>query len=84
MEKNNPFYGKKHSEETKRKIGDKSKGRQANLGNKMSKESKKMISIANKGRLRGIPKSTEHRKKIGENNFKGWHINFLLMVFKSL
>ena len=41
--KNNPFYGKKHSEESKKRIGEKSKGRCH------SEESKKRISVAHKG-----------------------------------
>lgn len=45
----NFFYGKRHSEETKRKI-----------------------SEANKGRLKGIPKSHEHKKKMRENNARYW------------
>ena len=40
---NNPFYGKKHSEESKKRIGEKSKGR------RHSEEAKKKISEANKG-----------------------------------
>ena len=40
---NNPFYGKKHSEESKKRIGEKSKGR------RHSEESKKRIGAAHKG-----------------------------------
>ena len=42
---NHPFYGKHHSEETRKLIGVKSKGRQSpNKGKKMSEEQKKKIS----------------------------------------
>ena len=44
----NHFYGRRHSDETKR-----------------------LISKKNKGRLKGIPKSPEHCKKISENNGRG-------------
>ncbi len=55
--KNHPLYGTQHSEETKRKIGLKSKGRVC------SKETRLKMS---KVRL-GVPKSEEHKKKIGES-----------------
>lgn len=43
----NTFYGKHHTEETK-----------------------KLISERNKGRLKGIPKSEDHKRKIREGNIK--------------
>jgi len=39
------------SEETKKRIGEKSKGRKANLGNRHSKETKAKIGEKNKGRI---------------------------------
>ena len=42
--------GVKHSEETKRKIGEKSKGRKARLGQKCTEEQKKKIGDASRGR----------------------------------
>jgi group I intron endonuclease len=42
--------GVKHSYETKKKIGEKSKGRQANLGRKFTEEQKKKMSEASRGR----------------------------------
>jgi group I intron endonuclease len=42
--------GVKHSEETKRKIGEKSKGRQATKGQKRTEEQKKHIGDASRGR----------------------------------
>ena len=47
--KNNPFYGKSHSEETKEKI------RQARLGKKLSNEHKANIAKSNKSHLRKKP-----------------------------
>lgn len=52
----NPFYGRKHSEETKRIISKKATGR------KLSEEAKKKISIANKGR----PKPETMKKRLSE------------------
>ena len=43
----NGFYGKHHSEETKRLIGEKSKGR--NIGRRHSEEEKRKISESHKG-----------------------------------
>jgi hypothetical protein len=74
-----PMFGKKQSNETKKKIG------KANsislLGNKLSKETKEKIGLGNKGKKRskkakenyskckkGILKSEDHKKKLSEAN----------------
>lgn len=54
----NPFYGKKHSEEARKKISE------GNKGKKYSEDSRKKISIAMKGKP-GKPRSEEAKKKIG-------------------
>lgn len=57
--------GGQHSEETKRKIGLKSIGRQANLGNRHTEETKRKISESKKGRKLSdehISKAIEGRK----------------------
>lgn len=51
----NPFFGKKHTEETKQKIRD------SNTGRKQSIESRKKRSDSQKG----VSKSEEHKRKIG-------------------
>ena len=51
--------GKKHSEETKRKIGE------AHKGKKLSEEHKRKLSEAHKDKKRG-PHSEEHKRKISE------------------
>jgi hypothetical protein len=56
--KNNGFYGKTHSEETKKIIGEK------NRGPKHTEESKEKI----RQRHKGVPKSEEHRRKIGDKS----------------
>lgn len=43
----NPFFGKKHSEETKKKMSLSKKGK---FGHKMSEETKKKLSLAKKGK----------------------------------
>jgi hypothetical protein len=54
----NGFYGKQHSEETKKIISE------ANKGRKRSIEHRLIISKSNKGK----PKSEEHRRKIGDKS----------------
>ena len=46
---NNHFFGRKHSEETKKKIGAASVGRQANLGKRHTDQAKEKISQARLG-----------------------------------
>jgi group I intron endonuclease len=49
---NNHFYGKKHSEETKQKISESNKGKEAwNKGLPLSEETKQKISESNKGKI---------------------------------
>ena len=60
----NPFYGKKHSEETKRKISEKNSGRV------MTQEQKDKISKANLGKKM----SPESIKKTVEKNSRIWHL----------
>lgn len=52
----NPFYGRTHSEESKKLIGDKNRGREC------SEENKRLTSE----RFKGVPKSEEQRRKMGE------------------
>jgi hypothetical protein len=55
---NNGFYGRSHTEETKKIIGN------ANRGRKHSEETKSKMSRDRKG----VPKSEEHKRKIGEKS----------------
>ena len=68
---NNPMYGKKHSDETRRKMSDAKKN--------MSEETRKKISVGHKGKhyseehkkkiseaKKGKPKSEEHKKKLSK------------------
>ena len=57
-----PFYGKHHSEETRKKLSE------AHKGKKMSEESKKKMSAAKKGKHL----SEEHKNKVAEANI-GMH-----------
>jgi hypothetical protein len=54
----NGFYGKQHTKETKKKIGD------ANRGRTHKEETKQKMSEKRKG----VPKTEEHKRKIGEKS----------------
>ena len=61
----NPFYGRKHSEETKQKLRDFATDR------KVSDETKLKMSLSHKGQNawnKGVPLSEEIKKKISDNN----------------
>jgi hypothetical protein len=61
---NNPMFGKTHTEEARKRIGEASKKRQTGKSKgPMSEERKKKISES----LRGKKKSPEHVKKLSEN-----------------
>jgi len=65
VKENNPFYGKKHSEESKQKISKSNKSRPSHmpmLGKKHSEESKRKISSGGKGRV----VSDEAKQKMSE------------------
>lgn len=75
---NNPNWGKTHSEKTKKKMSEKTKGENHPLhGKHLTEETKKKISISNKGKVR----SEESCKRIsdsksGENHpFFGKHLS---------
>lgn len=67
--KKNHFYGKKHTEKAKLKIGLASRGRKANLGNHHSEEAKRKMSKAAKQRI-GIKNSFFSKKHSGESRRK--------------
>lgn len=80
--KNNPMYGKHHSEETKQKLSESNKGKHNNSGENNpfygkhhSEETKTKISIANSGlnhSFYGKHFSEEHKSKLSQSN-KGKH-----------
>lgn len=69
----NPFYGKKHSEETKKHLSEIRKGRKR-PGNpskfKLSEESKRKIGEKNRGRIKTPEEIEKHRKTYKENRLK--------------
>tara|TARA_Y100000034_G_scaffold137029_1_gene218856 strand:+ start:8933 stop:9685 length:753 start_codon:yes stop_codon:yes gene_type:complete len=80
---NNPMYGRKHTEEAKKKIQQSKFGNTFRLGKKHSEETRKKISKATIGRIpynKGIPMSEETKKKLSESkkgtirNTKKWLI----------
>jgi len=68
---NNHFFGKMHSDETKLKIGTKSKGRQTFLGKKHTEESKLKMRNSQLGKLL----SSEIKYKISSSTSGGNHYN---------
>jgi hypothetical protein len=68
MGEKNPFYGKHHTQETKKKIGDAERGEKNHFyGKHRSEEDKRKISESQKGKY----VSEETRKKISEAHWKG-------------
>ena len=84
-QKNNLFYGKKHTEEAKRKISEKAKGNTRFKGRKFSDESKLKISKTNMGNkyCLGRVLSNETKNKIGEANRKKVINTETLEIYKS-
>lgn len=74
--KNNPFYGKKHTKESKMKMSESSRGQRSwCVGKTFSKEYRKKLSEAHKGKMTGIDHlmfGKHHSKKsielISKNN----------------
>jgi len=65
----NPMLGKKHTDEAKRKMSEKRKGKQPRLGTTHSEETKKKISDANLGKQawnKGIPCTEKAKRKQSE------------------
>lgn len=70
-EGNNPFYGKTHSEETKKKMREAKKGeRNPFYGKSLSKEHRKKISEANKVKMTGEKNPMYGRKHSEETKKK--------------
>ena len=63
--KNNPFYGKRHSDESRKKISESKKGKNHPFyGKEFSEEHKKKMSESHKGKKF----SEEHKKKMSESH----------------
>lgn len=56
-----PMWGRKHTEDSKRKMSISRMGNKNMLGKKLSEATRKKMSLARKG----VPKSEEHKRKIG-------------------
>ena len=67
----NPFYGKRHSEKTKKKIGESSKGRKHPPRRPISEETRKRMSESRKETAKTQVLSDETRKKLATCGMKG-------------
>ncbi len=77
--KNNPFYGKHHSEETKAILSEKRKGK--SYWDKVNPEWKEKFY-----KMASAPKSEEHKAKIGRKGYKNLrniHTNEVIRVFHT-
>lgn len=76
--KGNPMYGKTHSEEARRKIGEAHKGNTWSKGRHLSEETKRKLSEAHKGKKL----SEEHKKKFSEvRKGRHWYNNGEIQTF---
>jgi len=72
--KNNPFFGRHHTEETKKRIGLKAKGRKSFLGKKHSEETKKKLSEL---RIRlGLSKGNKNGRYVHGLAYEPYSIEF--------
>lgn len=67
----NSFYGKKHTEKTKKILSEQRKGKMIGknnpfYGQKHTDETKNLLATNASERFKGVPKSEEHKKKIGD------------------
>lgn len=77
---NNPMYGRRHSEETRKKIGIKSIGRKPRLGVKLSQETKEKCRVSALNRTK---KDCPHCGKIVDpSNYVRWHGDVCKMKVK--
>jgi hypothetical protein len=68
------FNGKRHTIETKQKIGAYHIGNKYNIGKVTSDKTKKLLSLANSVSLKGKVKTEEHKAKLAEAARAKWKI----------
>jgi group I intron endonuclease len=79
----NGFYGKHHTEETRKKIVEVNKGNKYHFGHKHTEETKQIIKEKSKGNTShlGHKHTEETKKKCACNNGKHWFTNEIINIF---
>lgn len=86
--KENGFFGKKHTEETKQlqrlaKLGMYDGEKNPFYGKKHSIETKRRISQANEGKLAGIPKTEDQKRKMRESSPRNVKVSVDGVIYQS-